>query len=193
MSTEFESPVFAIDEAAPSPTTTHYQQLADEFMQALDRVAAMVPKLESKHVSTANFVRSHMNIRNAFLMTAIVAVEQIPELRMIDRLDVDGGRDTLQFIEAFRPVQDRLMALTNSLKFTMAARKARLASDALQVYSLAKGLARDPTRAEIAAHVANLKRDLGRRGPVRRVRSTAPGGTDARDGNIVQVQSAAVS
>ena len=47
---------------------------------------------------------------------------------------------------------------------TIASRKASLAADSLQIYDLAKGLARDPDSADIAAVVANMKRDLGKRG-----------------------------
>jgi hypothetical protein len=55
-------------------------------------------------------------------------------------------------------------AFANRLKFTMASRKASLAADALQIYSIAKGVARDPGAAAVASLVSNLKRDLGRRG-----------------------------
>ena len=82
----------------------------------------------------------------------------------MNKLDVTAARDTLQFIEAFRPVQDKVTAFANSLKFTMASRKASLAADALQIYSIAKGVARDPGAAAVASLVSNLKRDLGRRG-----------------------------
>ena len=77
---------------------------------------------------------------------------------------MDDARDTLQFIDAFRPVSDKVTAFAKSLNDTMASRKANLAADALQVYSIAKGYARDPNSATVAALVANLKRDLGRRG-----------------------------
>jgi hypothetical protein len=150
--------------AAPSPTVTHYQQLADDFSKALDQIAAIIPKLEITHPATASFVRSHLNVPTEFLATAIAAVEQTPELQGVNKLDVSGARDTLQFIEAFRPVQDKVTAFANSLKFTMASRKASLAADALQIYSIAKGIARDPGAAAVASLVANLKRDLGRRG-----------------------------
>ena len=150
--------------STPSPTVTHYQQLADQFSKALDDIAAIIPKLESTHAATANFVRSHLNVPTEFLATAIAAVEQVPELQNVNKLDVAAARDTLQFIEAFRPVQDKVTAFASSLKFTMASRKATLAADALQIYSIAKGVARDPGSAGVASIVANLKRDLGRRG-----------------------------
>jgi hypothetical protein len=147
-----------------TPTVTHYQQLADEFSKALDDIAAIIPKLEAQHPATANFVRSHLNVPTEFLATAIAAVEQTPALQGVNKLDVTAARDTLQFIEAFRPVQDKVTAFANSLKFTMASRKASLAADALQIYSIAKGVARDPGAAAVASLVSNLKRDLGRRG-----------------------------
>ncbi len=148
----------------PTPTITHYQQLADDFSKALDQIASIIPKLEITHPATANFVRSHLNVPTEFLATAIAAVEQTPELQGVNKLDVTAARDTLQFIEAFRPVQDKVTAFANSLKFTMASRKANLAADALQIYSIAKGVARDPGAAAVASLVSNLKRDLGRRG-----------------------------
>jgi hypothetical protein len=148
----------------PSPTITHYQQLADQFSKALDDISAIIPKLESTHVATANFVRSHLNVPTEFLATAIAAVEQVPELQSVNKLDVAAARDTLQFIEAFRPVQDKVTAFAASMKFTMSSKKASLAADALQIYSIAKGVARDPGSAGVASIVSNLKRDLGRRG-----------------------------
>src|ERR1051326_198755 len=149
---------------APTPTVTFYQKLADDFSKALDEIAQIIPKLEITHPATANFVRSHLNVPTEFLATAIAAVEQTPELQGTGKLDVTAARDTLQFIEAFRPVQDKVSAFANSLKFTMASRKANLAADALQIYSIAKGIARDPGAAAVASLVHNLKRDLGRRG-----------------------------
>src|SRR5215210_4358677 len=38
----------------PTPTVTHYQQVAAEFMSALDEISQIIPKLEAIHVSTAN-------------------------------------------------------------------------------------------------------------------------------------------
>src|SRR3954453_16072701 len=147
----------------PTPTVTFYQKLADDFSKALDEIAQIIPKLEIPHPPTANFARSPLNVPTEFLATAIAAVEQTPELQGTGKLDVTAARDTLQFIEAFRPVQDKVTAFANSRKFTMAPRKASPAADALQIYSIAKGVARDPGSAGVASFVSNLKRDLGRR------------------------------
>jgi hypothetical protein len=148
----------------PSPTITRYQQLADQFMKDLDEIAASIPPLEASRISTVSFVRGHLNVSVNFLSTAIAAVEQTPTLNGVSGLDALSARDALQFIEAFRPVVDRVFAFASSLKFTVASRKASLTVDALQLYDIAKGVARDPRNAALASLVANMKRDLGRRG-----------------------------
>ena len=151
-------------EVSVSPTITHYQQLAAAFIADLDEIATIIPKLEAEHVSTVNFVRSHLNVSTEFLATVIAAVEQTPELQGVRKLDVAAARDTLQFIEAFRPVLDKVTAFARNLRYTMNSRKASLAADSLQIYDIAKGIARDPNSAAVASLVQNMKRDLGRRG-----------------------------
>lgn len=148
----------------PGPTVTRYQQLAAEFTAALDEIATIIPKLEAAHISTANFVRSHLNVPIEFLATVTAAVDQTAELQGVRKLDVNAARDTLQFLDAFRPVLDKVTAFAKNLQFTMNSRKASLASDALQIYVIAKGIARDPNSATVASLVQNMKRDLGRRG-----------------------------
>jgi hypothetical protein len=93
----------------------------------------------------------------------------------VRKLDVTAARDTLQFLEAFRPVLDRIRALADSLEFTMKSRRASLTADALQIYAIAKAVGRDPRGAAVASHVEHLKRDLGRRGPARKQATTLRG------------------
>ncbi|HXH37137.1 MAG TPA: hypothetical protein VNN08_00775, partial [Thermoanaerobaculia bacterium] len=45
---------------------------------------------------------------------------------------------------------------------------------ALQVYAIAKGVARSPLSTTVASHVGNLKRDLGRAGKGGKKKSTPP-------------------
>jgi hypothetical protein len=149
----------------PTLTITRYQQLAEEFMAGLDTLVATIPKFELKHSSTANFVKGHQSIPNAFLASSIAAVEQSSDLKGLRKLDVPTSRDALQFIEAFRAVSDKVNAFGASLDFTLRSRKAALAVSALQIYEIAKGVARDAGGASLAAHVENMKRDLKRGRP----------------------------
>jgi nitroreductase len=150
------------------PSLTYHQRLAAEIMRDLDAVAAKIPYLESPHPSKAAFVRSHGNVPIPFLQTATVAVEQTEELQAVRKLDPPQAHDTLQYVEAFRPVSHHLFALGRRVKFSVTLRRSQLAFQSLQIYAIAQGLASGKRGPKIAAHVENLRRDLGRRGRPRK-------------------------
>jgi hypothetical protein len=147
-----------------TPTVTHYQQLAVDFIKAIDQISTILPQLQEAELAVAKFTRGQLSVSNQFCATAIAAVEQIADLQAIGRLDPTAGHDTLQFLDAFRTVRDKGLSFTKNLKFTFDSRKASLVSQSLQIYYLAKGLVRDKRSPEIEAHVANMKRDLNRPG-----------------------------
>ena len=98
-------------------------------------------------------------------MTAISAAQTHPPLEAVQQMDTAAVRDALQFIEAFWPVLANVTAFKKKLQFTIRTKKTAVAANALQIYDVAKRLARrDPANVEMASHVADLKRDLGRRG-----------------------------
>jgi hypothetical protein len=149
---------------APSPTVTHYEQLAAELSIAIDTAAADIPNIESPHPSTLDFVRSHQ-LSNAFIASVIAAVEATPELQSINKFNVAEARDTLQFSDAFAPLSSRITVLARRLTYTMRVRRARISADALQMYEIAKAVARDPNSAGLSAHVEEMRRALGRGRP----------------------------
>src|SRR6185436_11828615 len=89
-------------------TITKHQTLADALSAQLDEVVSKFPKPDPARQVTKDFVRSRLGASIEFLGTAIAAVEAMPELQGVRRLDVRVGRDTLQFIEAFRPLVDKV-------------------------------------------------------------------------------------
>src|ERR1700682_3626152 len=169
----------ATDPTTLSPTVTHYQQLADEFLKTLDTLAATLPIFEASHVTTFKFVRGKLNVPLQFLASAVAAVEQAPDLQAMKKLDTTQARDTLQFLDAFRTVVDKVTSFANALQFTMNARRAGLAADALQIYGIAKEAMRDPAAALVTGpHVVSMQRDLKRKGiggkPSKRKPTPAP-------------------
>lgn len=153
----------------PTPTLTRYQQIADEFLRQFETLITIIPRLETPHASTVEFVRTHANVAVEFLATVTASVEQHAPLQVINKLDAVDARDKLQYMEAFRTVVDRVMAFLDSLRFTLNSEKAFLTADCLQVYAIGQALARDPGSADIAQAVANMKRDLGRRGRPKKI------------------------
>jgi hypothetical protein len=163
----------AAGDLPPTPTITHYQEVAKQLGAALNAALALIPAFEVKHEATEKFVRTYQRFPNDFIATVLAAVEADPQLQVVNKFDVVEARDTLQFLEAFRPVADQAGALLASLKFTCAARKARVVADGLQIYQIAKGLGRDPGSAAVASHAKNMKRDLKRTG-LRRTKPATP-------------------
>jgi len=148
----------------PTPTVTHYQQVAANLNKAIDDVLALMPNFVESHPASRGVIRSQRSVSNDFIVSAIAAVEQNPEIQALHDFDVAEARDVLQFSEAFRPMKDKLNAAAVNVEFSIGFRRANIVEPALQVYAVTKGLARNPARTSAAAHASNLKRDLGRSG-----------------------------
>ena len=147
-----------------TPTVTHYERLASELVAAIDQITPIVPQPAEAQVAIAKFTRGQLGIPERFCASAIAAVEQLPELLGSHTLDPTAARDTIQFLDAFRAVLDKGEAFQRNVKFTFDLRKAELIRDSLQVYYFAKGIARKTRNPELEAHIANMARDLGRKG-----------------------------
>lgn len=159
---------------AQPPTVTFYQKNADDFMKAIDQVKTIIARLQPLHPLEADFVRSHLNVPQQFVDTAISIVEQNPELQALKKLDPVKGRDVLQFNQAFRPAFDKVIAVAEALKDTMDSGYADTAAESLQFYAILKPMARDAGSADLVVHVNNLKRDLGRRGRPKKTDNAEP-------------------
>ncbi|HXH39310.1 MAG TPA: hypothetical protein VNN08_11835 [Thermoanaerobaculia bacterium] len=157
---------------AQTPTTTHYQQIAENLAKALDDMLALIPTFAEAHPDTTRFVNRHQSVPLQFIATAVAAVQENPELQG-GTFNATEARDALQFIDAFRPMADRLHAAARNLTFSINSRKANAGNGALEVYAIAKRVALNPLSTTVASHVSNLKRDLGRRGGAKK--KPAPG------------------
>ena len=174
MSTETQviSPAVNVTDPAPpqTPTTTYYQQAVENFVKALDGGIAALPDvgLGASHPATDRFVRTHQNVPFAFMASAIAAVEQTPSLAGTEAFDPADARSTLQFLEAFTPLAERINAFNHTLDYTLMSKRADLAVRCLQIYAVSKGLARHVGASagpvSLTTHVHTMKRNLAKRG-----------------------------
>jgi hypothetical protein len=148
----------------PTYTPTIHTQIAKAFMDALDQITPAISQPKPSYIHRLNYLRSYLNVPEAFLDTAVSAVADMPGLQAVQKLNVAEGRDTLQLIAAFHDVFNKIRAFEKSLKFVVDSRRASLAWDALQIYDVAKALARRTGDVYLTAWVENMKRDLGKRG-----------------------------
>jgi hypothetical protein len=146
------------------PTKTRYDDLAEQFIKGFDTLTAILPPVEVKHTTNEIFVKTHQNVPDDFVITVNGAVEQSDELMGVKTFDPATVRDRLQYNAAIRPVADKIIAYGLSLMFTADFKRALNAADTLQMYAIAKGVARKAGNAHVGLHVQNMKRDLGKKG-----------------------------
>ena len=146
------------------PTLTRYQQLANELFGDLQTLRGKLPELEAPHPETKKFVDAMRIIPRSFVDTMVGQVQQIPEYQSASRLDVLNSLSSLQLVDGLGPFIDAVRTFLTVLENTVDVNYARVANSALQMYQIAKGLARDLNAPHIATSVKILSEALGRKG-----------------------------
>ena len=162
MSTDPTNPGSSTPEVPLTPTITAYQQIAEPLFKDVETLTAAIPDLQVHHPAITPFVRKHQNVPNDFVSTTVAVSEQTPALQGV--LEPSASRSDLQYIDAFKPLLARIGALYDALDYTIQTKKASLSVAALQAYVIAKGFARNPSDTITLTHVADMQRDLGRKG-----------------------------
>jgi hypothetical protein len=139
------------------------EELAAKVIGVLDMIEERM-KLDSPHPDTRNRVRGGRTVSRDVVVALIAAVESMPELQELETFDPAEARDVLEAGDAYRQVAQRMALLLASLNYTIEARWAKVASDALLTLGVAKRRARRPGAAKLAAVVETLVKLLGRKG-----------------------------
>ena len=149
------------------PTISEYQRFVAEAVVALDQILAVIPKIEEAEASGRKVAPGRLAVPDAFMATVISGVEQHPELAAAKKLDPVASRDKLQYIEAFRPLKDKLVTVEKRVSFALRWLRDFVAGETLQVYRIARQHASDRRSPAMAALVATMKQALGRKTPTK--------------------------
>jgi hypothetical protein len=151
------------------PTITHYQQVAAEFLKALDQITATVPQIEEAETGP-KINRGHLGVSDAFCVASVNAIEQLPQVQASKKIDPVAVRNKLQYLEAFRPIADTIAAVAKRVDYTLMFLKSAVVEDAYQIYRITKGFAGDKRSPLVQAHAATMKAALNRRGGTKQQR-----------------------
>jgi hypothetical protein len=162
----------AVDPTAPSsPTTTFYQQIADQLSAAITQTIDQIP---GYHDDLSGLKKNtHRLVPPAFVAKTVSAVVASEELAGVKQLDVGQTRDSAQFKEAFEPLMTQLRNVEHRLGLLILAKDVKIGRDALGVYNIAKRLVQNSNNTHLTAHVADLKAELKRKRPAKQPK-TAP-------------------
>ncbi|MCU1244170.1 MAG: hypothetical protein JWN02_80 [Acidobacteria bacterium] len=159
-------------------TITHYQRVAAEALRLIDALRAVIPEVE---VPAGLKLDSGTPIlKEEFLAGAQAMYDHSTDLHTLPMLDLSTVGDTLQYMEAFRPVILRLQAEILNLKLQFKVRKAGAARAALIVYGAAKLISRAAPGIDLDLGLRNLKSHLPRSKKTRQ--RTTPSTTPPDDG-----------
>jgi len=147
--------------ATPSPAThtDAAQALVEQTRAMRQQIPNFAVPTSSKEVSR---LISNASVPPEFVELSAVAVKNsLPLVRGGDA-DPAQTRDLMSFAEAYGPLADELEALAQLIRHSIIAAKSRAGGQALTTYALAKALAKRPETADLAPHVADMRRALGR-------------------------------
>lgn len=146
----------------PEVTALTADEAATKVVAVLDMIAALIPDLRTPHPATAKRVRGARTVSREAVTSIIAMVEALPALQRLSTLDTNRAHQVLDSMDGLRLVAERLAMLQAQVKFTAEARWADLVSEAMAALAIAGGLAKVPAHAATAAHVATVRRHLGR-------------------------------
>ena len=155
MSTQNDTP------ATPSPVshTDAAQVLVEQTRAMRQQIPNFVVPTSSKE--TQRLVSS-ASVPPEFVELSAVAVKNsLPLVRGGDA-DPAQTRDLMSYAAAYGPLADELEALAQFIRHSIISAKSRAGGQALTTYALAKALAKRPETADLAPHVADMRRALGR-------------------------------
>lgn len=132
-----------------------------KLMAALDMLAALIPDLRKPHPETARKVRGARTVPREAVVSILAMAEASPSLPQI--MDLERTHEVLDSTDAFRLLGERLEMLQAQVKYTLEARWAEAVAPAMATYFIADRLAKKPENADLAPHVATIRRHLGRR------------------------------
>jgi hypothetical protein len=158
-----ESMVPSEAEASAKPAVRAAEELAVDLARVMDLIAERL-KLETPHPATARRVRGARTVPREFIVSMIAAAERRPDFPFLGKFDTAEARSVLESSDAYRMLAERTAMLLASLNYTIEARWAKVVAGALYAFSQASIVAEQPERAELAAEIENLRRQLGRRG-----------------------------
>ena len=72
------STIHPLETETPTPTVTHYQEVAAQLRKALNDAQALIPAFAPAHPATKELVRKYQSFPDTLIGTAIAAVEGAP-------------------------------------------------------------------------------------------------------------------
>jgi len=156
----------------PVTNTTSHADIAQARVAEVRAMRDRIPDLVIPDSKGANQkLISAATVSPQFIELTAVAVKNSEALVRKGGADPAQLRDLMSYAEAYGPLADELEALAQFIRHSVITARHKAGSDALTTYALAQVLAARPETADLAPHVADMRRALGKRALGRVARS----------------------
>jgi hypothetical protein len=145
-------------------TQTSHADIAQERVAEVRAMREKIPNLVIPDSAGANRrLISAATVPPEFIELSAVAVKNSESLVRKGGSDPEQTRDLMSYAEAYSPLADELEALAQFIRHSVITARHKAGSDALTTYALAQVLAKRSETADLAPHVADMRRALGKR------------------------------
>ncbi len=154
-----------IPEVPVTDTPTSRADAAQALVAEVRAMRARVPDLviPDSPIATQKLI-SVATVPTQFVELTAVAVTNSEALVRKGGADAAQLRDLLRYADAYDPFADELEALAQFVRHSVITARHKAGSEALTTYAIAQRLAKLPETADLAPHVADMRRALGKRG-----------------------------
>ncbi len=143
-------------------TITTYREGAQTLVAQIRAFREQIPKLQIPEPGkTRRNLISAATVPPEFIELTSVTVRNSAALARAGA-DPEQSNDLIAYAEAYGPVANELESLAHFVRHSVTTAKNTAGSNALTTYALAQRLARRPETADLAPHVANMRRLLKR-------------------------------
>lgn len=140
---------------------------SESAQSRIEEIRALRQKVPNLVVPTTSRETQRLSqaaaVPEPFVELFAVGIKNNPLLARSGGLDPDQVRDLKDYAEAYAPVADELEALAAFVRHSVTVARHKVGSEALATYAVAGRLAKLPQHADLAPHVADMKRALGRK------------------------------
>jgi len=149
--------------ATPSPSPVSHTDAAQALVDEIRAMRQQIPNfVVPSSTSEAHRLVPSASVPPEFVELTAVAVKNSTALVRGGALDPDQTRDLMTYAGAYDPVADELEALAQFVRHSTLAARNKAGSEALMTYAVAQRLVKRPENADLAPHVADMRRVLGR-------------------------------
>ena len=143
---------------APSP----HAEAAKAFIEKLRALRDEIPRFTTEDFGNRR-LQNGTSVPERFMESASAAVQQSTRLEQAGGADATTLRDAYAYAIAFDPAVQEVIALGKFLAHTVRQQRVSASACALDVYALAKRLARRKDGAELKPFVEDMREKLGKR------------------------------